>query len=193
MPVRRDPFFPELVKTLGFGAVFASIPIFASMRNIQPPWPESVAYISAAVILVGALIARELGSRAPRRKRVRLLLAASAVSIVGLFAYLYLYNDLVIQLDDGQRPILGFTCNSDTQLIYSHLCPHLHARELATAEYNPDYMFTPGSLTAAKLSLVAAWLLFTAGLVAAVGWAVAGRRREMPEPPVSPAHMEGRQ
>ena len=183
MPVKRDPFFPELVKTLGFGACFAAIPIFASMRNLQPPWPEAVAYISAAIILVGALIARELGGQMRQKTRIRLLLLAFALTLVGLFAYLYLYANLVLPLANDQRLILGFTCNADSQMLYSN-CPHLREEELGMAEYDPENLFTHGSITAAKLSLIAAWLLFTAGLVAAVGWAVAARKDELPEPPV---------
>lgn len=192
MPVKRDPFFSELVKTLGFGVVFASIPIFASMRNLQPPWPEAVAYISAAIILVGALIARELGGQTRKTVRIRLLLLAFALTVLGLFAYLYLYANLVLPLENDQRLILGYTCNSDSQMLYSN-CPHLREEELAMAEYDPENLFTHGSITAAKLSLIAAWLLFTAGLVAAVGWAVAARKDEVPEPPAPPPQGDSQQ
>jgi len=54
-------FFREMIEVAAFGAAFAAIPLFASMKNLQPPWPESVAYISAGVILITALIARQFG------------------------------------------------------------------------------------------------------------------------------------
>lgn len=187
--MRRGRFFPELIKTLSFGAAFASIPIFASMEDIQPPWPEPVAYISAAIILVGALVARELGDQATKQTRIKLLLVASGLTIAGLFTYLYLYSNLVVTLENGERRILGFACNEDAKLLYDH-CPHLRAEELAAAEYEPENLFVHGSITTAKLSLVAAWLLFTAGLVAAVGWAVAARGDDDPDPGNPPDRQE---
>jgi hypothetical protein len=180
----RDRYFEGIIKTLGFGAAFASIPIFASMRNLQPPWPEAVAYISGAVILIGALVARQLASEATRRTRARLLFAAAALTVLGLFGYLYLYLNVVVPYADGGRDIIGFTCNERGERLYPN-CPHLTEEELADEEYQPARVFTRGSLIMAHLLLVAAWLLFTAGLVAAVGWAVAARgddEEPQPEP-----------
>lgn len=169
----NDNFFSEIIKVLGFGATLASIPLFASMENLQPPWPSSIAYVSAAVILVAVLLAREFGAGATRRSLRYLLLAASLLTLFGLFAYLYLYATLIVTLADGDRLILGYTCNADAQQIYSEQCPNLTATELAEGGYDPVRFFTPLSLTAAKLSLDAAWILFMAGLVAAAGWAIA--------------------
>ena len=178
-----DPYLSEIIKTLAFGAAFASIPIFASMQNIQPPWPEPVAYISAAIVLVGALVAREFGVRATNATRLRLLMLAAILTVIGLFAYLYLYSSLVMTLENGERRTLGFVCNAATQELYPAECPQLSELALSRAGYDPAGLYTPGSLTAAKMSLVAAWLLFTAGLVAAVGWAVVGRKKRGPSPP----------
>ncbi len=181
----RDDFFRRIFKVVAFGAAFASIPLFASMQNLQPPWPSAVSYISAALILVGALLARDFGEDMSRKARKRLLLVASALTVAGLFAYLYLYSTVVLTLSNGERRILGFVCNSDTQQMYGSLCPKLTELELSRAGYDPDLLFTPGSITQAKLLLFAAWVLFTAGLVAAVGWSVAGPRPPK-EPPPAP-------
>lgn len=171
---------------LGFGAVFASIPLFASMENLQPPWPEPVAYISAALILVGMLIAREFGEEMSRRRRRILLLSAALLTVVGLFGYLYLYLEVVLPLGNGERLVLGFSCNAEAQSLYGARCPYLTEEELAAAGYEPDLLYPRSSLLMAKLALVAAWMLFTAGLVAAVGWAVIGRSDETPPPPAQP-------
>jgi hypothetical protein len=174
MPVDApDPFFREIAKTLAFGATFASIPLFASMGDLQPPWPTAVAYVSAALILLGALLARELGRGMTERRRKTMLLLAALLTVLGLFAYLYLYSQLVVPLDNGSRIIRGFACNADALATYPDECPYLTKDDLKRAGYQADLMYTAGSLTAAKLLLVASWLLFTAGLVAAVGWAVA--------------------
>src|SRR5207244_2833311 len=79
------------------------------------------------------------------------------------------------QLEDGRRLIRGYFCNERGQLLYPDLCPNLTDVELGRDENRPDRLFTDASITWAQLSLVGAWLLFTAGLVAAVAWAVAAR------------------
>ncbi|MBV9882429.1 MAG: hypothetical protein JO276_05420 [Sphingomonadaceae bacterium] len=169
----KDNYFSEILKVLAFGATVATIPLFASMENLQPPWPTAVAYVSAALIVVGALIAREFGAGASSAALRRLLLLASTLTVVGLFAYLYLYATLVLTLEGGDRLILGYACNNEAQQMYER-CPHLTAVELSEDEYDPERFYTLESLTAAKLSLVAAWITFMAGLVAVVGWAIAG-------------------
>jgi len=191
MPVKPpDPYFREIATTLAFGATFASIPIFASMRDLQPPWPVAVAYISAAFILLGALIAREFGRGLAEPRRKSLLLLAGILTVLGLFAYLYLYSRLVVPLDDGTRIIRGFRCNADALATYPDECPYLTKDDLKRAGYDPDLMYTPGSLAAAKLLLVASWLLFTAGLVAAVGWAVARSQGDPDKDTVRPRELK---
>jgi hypothetical protein len=170
----KDNYFADILKVLAFGATVATIPLFASMENLQPPWPTAVAYVSAALIVVGALLAREFGAGASSRSLRRLLLLASTLTVAGLFAYLYLYSTLVVTLDGGDRLVLGYACNDESQQLYGARCPNLTAVELAEDEYDPRRFYTPGSLTAAKLSLVLAWITFMAGLVAAAGWAIAG-------------------
>lgn len=186
--MRVNDFLRDMVKVASFGAIFASIPLFASIANLQPPWPASVAYISAALILVGALIARDFGEEMSRRARRRLLLLAAALMTVGLFAYLYFYSMLVLQLSSdggGERIILGFRCNEVAQQLYPARCPYLTELEVAQAGYDLTLLFTPGSLAAAKLLLVAAWILFTAGLMGAVAWAIAGPKPAK-DPPAAP-------
>ena len=97
----------------------------------------------------------------------------------------------MVPLGDGTRVILGFSCNAETAEAYAN-CPTLGDRDLADAGYDLDLLFTPGSQLSAKLALVAAWLLFTAGLVAAVGWAVASRQDETPDPPARPKTVDGK-
>lgn len=177
----NDPFLRELVKVLALGAAFASIPLLASMENLQPPWPTAVAYVSAAIILIGALIAREFSADMSRKARRTLLIIAATLTLVGLFSYLYFYSSVVrtlTEIPENRRIILGFACNADTQAIYGDRCPNLTIDDLRRAGYDPEQMFTASSIRAARLVLVASWLLFTAGLVAAVGWAIAG-----PKPP----------
>jgi len=181
-PNDRNEFFPEVIRIMGFGAAFASIPLLARLGNLQPPWPPAVAYISAAVILVGMLIVREYGAGMSRRRRRLLLIIAGTLSVIGLFTYLYLYLRLIVPLPTGERLTLGFACNADTLAMYADRCPYLGMDEISAAGFDLELLYTTSSLQAAKLWLVAAWMVFTTGLVAAVGWAVV-RGDRTPEPP----------
>src|SRR5688500_10025492 len=73
-PETNDRFFRDIVAVVGFGSAFAAIPLFASMENLQPPWPSSIAYVSSAVILVATLLAWEFGPGLSRRQRRSVLL-----------------------------------------------------------------------------------------------------------------------
>lgn len=172
---RNGDFFREMVEIAGFGAAFAAIPLFASMEDLQPPWPKPVAYISAAFIILAALLAREFGPGLKSRGRRLMLIIAAALSVVGLFSYLFLYSRFVFSIPGGDRIILGYACNAVTEPHYAS-CPNLSDLELRRAAYNPELLYTKTSLDVVRLSLVAAWMLFTAGLMGAVGWAVSSRR-----------------
>ena len=46
------------------------------------------------------------------------------LTVVGLFAYLYLYSTLVVTLENEERRILGFVCMR-TRRRYNDVCPRL--------------------------------------------------------------------
>lgn len=178
----NDGFFKEVLKVIGYGAAFAAIPLFASMENLQPPWPTAIAYVSAAVILVATLIAWEFGSSLTKNQRRIMLMIAIVLTLMGLFSYLYLYSNFVIVLDEADRVIIGYECNLPTSKVYPTICPNLGKMELERASYDPTALFTKDSLTNVRMLLVASWLVFVAGLMAAVGWAVAGRTTPLVDP-----------
>jgi hypothetical protein len=177
-PARRidDGFFREIAKVLAYASVFAAIPVFASLQNLQPPWPTGIAHVSAAIIFLATILVWELGRGMGRKSRRRLLLLAAGLTMIGLFAYLYLYSTYVVSIEGGDRIIMGYECNAPTRAVYKDMCPNLGEMELNRAGYDPRLLFTRGSLSAVRLGLVATWLVFVAGLIAAVGWAVSGRR-----------------
>jgi len=111
-----------------------------------------------------------------------MLITAAAISLLGLFAYLLLYSRFVYSIPGGEslpqggRIILGYECNAATQDAYDLICPKLTDVELRRMAYDPEMLYTEDSLDVVRLSLVGAWMLFTAGLMGAVAWAVAARR-----------------
>lgn len=177
-PKAPDHFFKELLTVFGYAAAFASIPLFASFQQLQPPWPVAIGYVSSAIILVASVLVWEFGPGLLQGRRRAMLVAAVGLTIIGLFAYLYLYSSFVVPVGD-ERYIIGHECNVQTRAVYPQNCPFLGETELARAGYDPGLLFTKSSLTNVRLGLVAAWLVFVAGLMAAVAWAVAGKRNRV--------------
>lgn len=172
-----DDYLKDLLKVLAFAAAVATIPLIAAFARLQPPWPPAIEYVSAVFIMMAALVMWEWGRAAKRTKRRGLIIAGMALTILGIGSYLPLYSLFVQNVANSEeRVIRGTQCTRDAQLVYKDACPSLPPDALPSAEWNADYLWTSGSIMRVRLALVAAWLFFTAGLVAFVGAAVAGRR-----------------
>lgn len=172
-----ETYLRDLAKVLGVGAGFAAIPLFASFAALQPPWPPAIGYVSAALVLVSALLAWEWTRKSRLVHRRRWIVSGVGLTLVGLVVYLVLYSLFVENIPGSDdRVVRGFTCTADAQLIYRDRCPDLPREALQDAEWEAVAIWTRSSVTAARVSLACAWILFTAGLVAAVGSVVAGRK-----------------
>jgi len=170
-------YLRNLVKVLGVGAAFASIPLFASLASLQPPWPPAIGFVSAALVLLGALAIWEWTRRSKIRFRRRAIAAAVATTLISLLAYLILYSFFVeSQPGTTLRVIRGYECTATALLVYKEQCPDLPREALAGAEWESVKLWTRSSVTIVRISLAAAWLLFTAGLIMAVGAIIAGRK-----------------
>ena len=173
-----ETYLRDLAKVLGLGAAFASIPLFASFADLQPPWPPAIGYVSAALVLVAALLAWEWTRKSKLVRRRRWIVVAALLTIIGLLAYLILYS-LFIENIPGtdERIVRGFTCTREAELLYRDRCPDLPREVLQDAEWEAVAVWTRGSVTTVRVALTSAWIIFMAGLVTAVGSIVAGRKR----------------
>jgi len=170
-------YLKNLVKVLGIGAAFATIPLFAALAGLEPPWPPAIGFVSAALVLLSSLIAWEWTRRAKLRNRRGLIILATLLTLGGLFGYLVQYSLFIEPVPGSKiRVVRGFTCTDDALKVYGHQCPDLPREALRDAEWEAPALWTRGSLTAARLGLTGTWLLFTAGLIGAVGAVVAGRK-----------------
>ena len=170
-------YLKNLVKVLGVGAAFASIPLFASLAALQPPWPPAIGIVSAGLVLLASLIAWEWTRRSRVRHRRRLVLLAATLTIGGLLGYLFLYSFFVEPIPGTQlRVVRGFVCTADAQRVYRDACPDLPREALRNSEWEAVALWTRASVTWARLGLTMAWLVFTSGLIASVGAIIAGRK-----------------
>ena len=69
------------------GAALAALPFFASLADLQPPWPPAIGFVSSALVLLSSLLAWEWTRRSRIRNRRLLTLASVALTVIGLFGY----------------------------------------------------------------------------------------------------------
>lgn len=170
-------YLKGLVKVLGIGAAFAAIPLFAALARLEPPWPPAIGMVSSALVLLSALIAWEWTRRARLRNRRLLIVLSALLTLGGLFGYLVQYSLFIEPIPGSkERVVRGFVCTEDALKVYGRQCPDLPREALRDAEWEAPNLWTRASLTWTRIGLTAAWLVFTAGLIGAVGAVVAGRK-----------------
>lgn len=172
-----EPFLKKLLQVVGVTSLLAALPLFAALVDLQPPWPPAIAYVSSALVLLAALAAWEWNKTGVARRRRMWLLVAAGLTITGLFTYLLLYSLFVEPIPGtATRVIRGFTCTAQAREVYPGQCPDLPREALRDAEWEAVVLWTRSSITAVRLGLTAAWLLFTAGLICAVAAVITGDR-----------------
>ena len=171
-----DQYLKSLAKVLAIGAAFATLPFFASMADLQPPWPPSIGPVSAALILAASLIVWEWTRKSAVRHRRRWILLGIALAVIGLLAYLTLYSIFIENMPQGGRVVRGYECTRRALEVYGDACPDLPRDALQDSEWEALVLWTRSSVTIARMSLAVSWLLWVAGLIACLGAIVAGRK-----------------
>jgi hypothetical protein len=186
-----DPFLKKLLQVIGVTSALAALPLFAALVDLQPPWPPAIAYVSAALVLLAALAAWEWNKSGLVRRRRLWLVVAAVLTIVGLFAYLLLHSLFVEPIPGtATRVIRGFTCTQAAREVYPAQCPDLPRSALRDVEWEAVELWTRSSITAVRLGLTAAWLLFTAGLICAVAAVITGDRPKRTSRPRKPTRSD---
>lgn len=172
-----DEYFKSLLKVLGIGAAFASLPLFVSLADLEPPWPPAAAVVSSLFILVAAVVSWEFTRKSRVAHRRRWILAGLAMMIVGLLGYMIVYS-LFVEPVPGTplRVVRGYQCTREAALLYRQQCPDLPRQALEDAEWEAVVLWTRSSVTIARVSLAFAWFFFISGLIVCLGAALAGRK-----------------
>lgn len=174
-------FLANIQGALAVGGAMAAIPFFLALADLAPPWPPAIAGVSSALVFVTSLAVWEFTAAADIRHRRRWLLVSLLLILLALGAYLTLYSFWVESIPGSDiRVVRGFVCTTDALLVYKSQCPDLPREALQAAEWESLALWTRQSVTIARLGLVAAWLAFTIGLMAAVSAVVAGRKMSLP-------------
>jgi hypothetical protein len=157
-----------------------AIPLADLFAQVGPPWPPLLAPMTSVAQLLVLMLIFQLWyglTVAQITRRIKL----GAVAFVILF-FLYLALAIWLVIDDlpgGSRTVEGFIVRPDVQEV---LGPGFSARQaLEAAEYDPQEVWTRGSITAANLLLVGSWLaLFSSFTVTAGAFVLHQRKRRVP-------------
>lgn len=171
-----DSYLSDVGTVLKKAGGFVALPLIAGFAGLQPPWPPAIEFVSAAFILIAALVMWEWTRSARRAVRRRFIIAGILLTTVGIAGYLPLYS-LYVENIPGKsvRVIRGTECTPKAKLVYPDDCPDLPRDALRGVEWESNVLWTRRSIMTVQLELVASWLAFTAGLVAFAGAVIAGR------------------
>ena len=171
-----ENYLKDLIKLLGVGASFAAIPLFLAFADLQPPWPPAIGYLSAAFVLIAALIAWEWVRKSRRSLRRGFIIAGLLLTLIGIGGYLPVYSLYVETVPEtGDRVVTGLECTEPAKLVYPDQCPELSLDALRGAEFDSEMLWTRTSVMQVRMMLVGFWLLFNFGLIGLLGAVLAGR------------------
>jgi hypothetical protein len=174
-----ESYLAKLIRVLGVGAAFATLPLLAAFSKLEPPNPPAIAYVSSALILLAALIAWEWGQGASRTLRRRRVMVSAVLCVAALLAYMYVYLSFVENIPGSEiRIVRGYVCTPQAIEVYREYCPDIPKAMIAEANWETKTLWTRQSVANVEIMLVAAWLVFTAGLIGAVGSIVSGERKK---------------
>jgi hypothetical protein len=144
------------------------LPSAAAAQSLAPPWPPHLDIVTTVVAVLVAAIAFQYARTHHGASKIKML--SISLIVVATVAYfplvlLFTYEHPVTH----ERLEKGFVCNNDALLLYKEHCPYLHLKELKTAEYRADNLWTNQSILAARTSLVVLWSLLFAALACLTG------------------------
>jgi hypothetical protein len=149
-------------------ALLVATPAVAALLRLDPPWPNRIGYVSAALVAAGAGAVHYRPSLPNRPARTWAGRIAAAAVVAGLIAYFVLSSLYVETIPrSGVRVVKGFACTKDALLVYGAACPDLGRDALRDAEWEPTNLWTASSVTMVRIALLASWLLLVGGLAAA--------------------------
>jgi hypothetical protein len=174
-----ESYLEKLVRVLGIGGAFATLPLLAAFSQLEPPNPPAIAYVSSALILLAALLAWEFGKGTARAIRRRRILVSTLVGIVGLVSYLFLNVSYVESIPGSDvRVVRGYVCTPQALEIYSEYCPDIPKDMIAEANWETKKLWTRASVSHIEILLIVTWLIFIMGLIGAVGSIVASDKKK---------------
>lgn len=164
------------------GAVVAPLTDF--VLHLGAPWPTGVPVITSLAQLIALMGVFHFWFGKTQKEFSTRMIAALVVLCVSFFAYLYLFDSYTfVNPATSKRYAKGFVVRPDVQAL---IPGEFRTPEdvLRGSEYEAEEVWTAGSLTAARLTLLAAWLTMFISLSVFIGTFVMAQkgRRTRPAP-----------
>jgi hypothetical protein len=166
-------------KLSAWAAVSATAPFLGALSSVAPPsHPVAIATITAAAQLVVLALTYQL-LNPPKKSIVNKAMTWSfAVLIFASLLYGTLFGFLTVKLlNSSERIVRGFVCTKIALHQFGDKCPLLGGLELNEIRNRPDALWTDGSITAAHVILIAAWLAVFMAFAVLIGSFVVYQRR----------------
>jgi hypothetical protein len=167
------------VKNLSSWGVKSAVaaPLADFVLRVGAPWPTGVPIITSIVELISLICVFQLWSRKTQKQLTRRMAISLTVLIISFFSYLYLFGSYTfINPATSRRYAKGFVIRPDIQsLIPKEFSSPAEA--LSGSEYKEEEVWTASSITAARLTLLAAWLFVFGSLSVFLGTFVIAQRR----------------
>jgi len=159
------------------GAVVA--PLADLVLHLGAPWPTGVPIITSLVELISLICVFHFWVRKSLKKLTRRMVIALAALLISFFGYLYLFDTYTfVNPATSKRYAKGFRVRPEIQaLIPDQIKSPEEA--LSGLEYREEEVWTIGSITAVRLTLLAAWVLMFGSLSVFIGTFVMAQRRRV--------------
>jgi hypothetical protein len=175
--------------------VAVAAPFADFVLQVGAPWPPGVPVITSIVELITLICVFHFWFGKSHKQLTRMMGIFLVVLCVSFFGHLYLLDTYTfVNPASSKRYAKGFVVLPNVQLL---IPGEFKSPEevLSKSEYKEEDVWTAGSITAARLTLLAVWLTLFASLSGLIGTfimaqrrkivkAPAGRRRPKNKPPV---------
>ncbi|HKP76080.1 MAG TPA: hypothetical protein VJT67_11090, partial [Longimicrobiaceae bacterium] len=167
-----------------------AVPLASLFSDIGPPWPSSVAVgvITPLLELLVLLVAFEFWNASPQKQQRRRIIVFTAVLAVAFGGYLWITSSYTTPHPAGGMVVHGYRLDPEVRSLLG--ADYTVNDALEGAGYDPTRVWTPGSVTMVRFTLLASWLTAfasVAGIIAVFvmhqGSRQAPRRRSRPRRP----------
>lgn len=160
-----------------------AVPLADFVLHLGAPWPAGVPIITSVVELLALVCIFHAWSRKSQKFLTTRMIIALVILLLSLFGYLYLFDSYTfVNPATSKRYAKGFAVRPEMQALIPDQIASIEDA-VSGSEYKEEEVWTPGSLTAARLALLATWLMLFASLSIFIGtFVMAQRRRKIRQP-----------
>jgi len=165
----RDNFLSDIQSLWKWTLIAAALPLLAHLMALSPPWPPSLAYLTALIELLSLMCVFQILRHAGRRTINRVLIGSVLLLMIISTLYLIALSLFTYSVPNSSPQVKGYRCTIEAQAVFAEKCPTLGRNEIKLAEWDAERLWTAESIAPVRVSLVVLWLSSFMALSIAVG------------------------